>query len=253
MSSTGSTCTLIITMAGAGLRFRDAGFSQPKYELNVHGRSLFLRSQSSLQRWIDADARWVFVTRAEYQARSFLSEQCATLGIRRFSVVELENPTDGQATTARAAADSVENTQKPVAIYNIDTYVEPAYLDPALVRGDGWIPCFPGSGAQWSFARVDAADRVLEVREKLRISDHATVGFYWFSSFDLFLRAYDAYYVEGERAGGGERYVAPLYNQLIDWDCSCFIGRIPAAAVVGLGTPADVEAYDRAIKRGPEE
>ena len=245
MNPAGSDCTLIVTMAGSGERFRQAGYQAPKYELEVRGRSLFDWSQSSLRRWFDAGARAVYLTRTQDQAATFIGARCQELGIDRFDVVEISEPTNGQATTALAASSVLGDQAAPVAIYNIDTHVEADHLDPRRVRGDGWIPCFPGDGSHWSFARVDGDDRVVEVREKVRISDQATVGFYWFSSFDLYRRAYDAYYQAGDHRAG-ECYVAPLYEQLIAWDHDCFIERVPASAVIGLGTPAEAEAFERA-------
>jgi dTDP-glucose pyrophosphorylase len=238
-----SKTTVIITMAGKGQRFRDVGYDIPKYRIDVRGRSLFAWSQDSLRGWAMAGSPFLFITRAGEGASEYLREQCPQLGISRFEVIELEHETDGQATTVLAATDFVADPQNPIAVYNIDTYVDPTHLKPGCVRGDGWIPCFPGEGSKWSFARVDESDRVLEMREKKRISSHATVGLYWFSSFELYRRAYDTYYVSGHREEAAERYIAPLYNQLLEWDLPCYIQRLPKSAVVGLGTPDDVTDF----------
>lgn len=242
--------TLIITMAGLGERFRAVGQLRPKYQLEARGRSLFHWSMSSLRMWFESGARPVFVTRADDGAARFVEEQCAELGIVGAVTTELAELTDGQATTALAAGAAIGDADLPVAIFNIDTHVDPSQLDPRLVRGAGWVPCFPGEGSKWSFARVRNGDRIIEVREKEPISPHATVGFYWFSSFDLYRRAYRACYEEGGGPEQGERYVAPLYNQLIAWDHECYIQRLPRSAVVGLGTPADVEAFEQGVGRG---
>ena len=51
----------LITMAGRGQRFRDAGYDVPKFAIEVHGRSLFAWSLMSLSSWLLAGARVVFV------------------------------------------------------------------------------------------------------------------------------------------------------------------------------------------------
>jgi hypothetical protein len=81
------------------------------------------------------------------------------------------------------------------------------------------------------------------VREKKRISPHATVGLYWFASFDLFRRAYDAHYATGETLEAGERYVAPLYNWLLSQHRPVFVHAVPVDAVVPLGVPDEVRRF----------
>jgi hypothetical protein len=230
-------------MAGFGRRFAEAGYAVPKYRINAHGRSLFSWSMLSLERFIASDASFVFVARAADFAADFIREEAAHLGIARFDVVELGAPTDGQATTALAAANAVDRAAAPMLIYNIDTFVHPSKLQIDMIRGDGWIPCFPSDGNAWSFAAADASGRVQEVREKRRISPHATVGLYWFSSFDLYADVYGRHYSDPANNEKGERYVAPLYNTLIADGRPVYISELPRAAVVPLGVPADVERF----------
>jgi dTDP-glucose pyrophosphorylase len=233
----------IITMAGFGRRFLDAGYSVPKYRIVVHGRPLFQWSMLSLRGFIESGTSFVFVTRAEDEAEAFIREMSASLQIPVAGIVQLPAPTDGQATTALAAGSMISERARPILIYNIDTFVHPAALSIASVRGDGWIPCFAAEGDVWSFAAATDDGRVVEVREKTRISPHATVGLYWFASFDLYEHAYHRHYVAGSKLEMGERYVAPLYNTLIADGRAVYIHEIPASAVVPLGVPADVERF----------
>jgi dTDP-glucose pyrophosphorylase len=235
--------TAIITMAGFGRRFLDAGYSVPKYRIVVHGRPLFQWSMLSLRSFIDASTSFVFVARADDDAGAFIQEMADALKISVAAVVQLPSPTDGQATTALLARPAIRERNEPVLIYNIDTFVHPSALLASAVRGDGWLPCFPGEGDAWSFAATDEHGRVLEVREKVRISPHATVGLYWFSSFKLYEHAYHIHYDIGARLEQGERYVAPLYNTLIAEGRPVYVEEIPASAVVPLGVPADVQRF----------
>lgn len=234
----------IVTMAGAGKRFRDAGYDVPKYEIRVGGRTLFSWSIESLRSFIDARWRFTFVALAEHRGRNFIERECKALGIERFDILELERLTDGQATTVIAAAPCVVDVHAPIVIYNIDTFVEPATMPLAAMRGDGWVPCFPGRGDAWSFARCDEGLRVLELREKVRISNDATVGLYGFSSFAAYRGTYETYYGDGRNLERGEKYIAPMYNQLIAEGRSVFVHRVPAEAVHPLGTPEEVRAFE---------
>lgn len=234
--------TVVITMAGASRRFAEAGYRQPKFTILARGHSLFRWSIQSLAAFIRAGSPFVFVTQEAFAARSFIEAECDALGIRRPAVVELPGPTDGQATTALAAAPDVA-AASPLAIYNIDTYVQPPALDPARWRGDGWIPCFPGLGDHWSFVRADPDGRATEVREKQRISPHATVGLYGFASFDLFAATYESCFRGGTGLVRGERYVAPMYNALIAGGHRVYIDAVRREDVHPLGTPEELEAF----------
>lgn len=234
--------TVVITMAGFGRRFLDAGYTVSKYRIVAHGRSLFAWSILSLQSFIQAGARFVFVVRGADAATHFIDTEAALLGIRNHAIVELDSPTDGQATTALLALPVVAAIAAPMLVYNIDTLVSPTALSASSVRGDGWIPCFGAEGDHWSFAEADQQGRVSQLREKVRISPHATIGLYWFSSFELYAEAYRGYYGNG-RLEAGERYVAPLYNYMIDHGREVFIQEVPSAAVIPLGLPHDVEVF----------
>lgn len=235
--------TAVITMAGFGRRFLDAGYRLPKYRIEAHGRPLFEWSMLSLRSFIEAGSHFVFVVRRDDQAKSFISDCAERLLIEKCSIIELDAPTDGQATTALLASSAILDPSAPMLIYNIDTFVNPRSLPADQVRGDGWIPCFPAEGDHWSFARTAADDRAIELREKRRISPHATIGLYWFSSFHLYRRSYSAFYETAGTLEMNERYVAPLYNHLIESGRPVFIHRVPASDVYPLGVPADVEAF----------
>ncbi|PKP81653.1 MAG: hypothetical protein CVT79_09660 [Alphaproteobacteria bacterium HGW-Alphaproteobacteria-18] len=111
--------------------------------------------------------------------------------------------------------------------------------------GTDGSPVSTPPGDAWVFAAADAAGRISEVREKKRISPHATVGLYWFSSFNRFSDAYTLHYSDPGNLEKGERYVAPIYNTLITSGSAVFVHEVPASAVIALAPPADVEAFLR--------
>ncbi len=242
--------TIVITMAGLGERFRLAGFTKPKFQIEVGDRTLFDWSIASLERFKNAGAKFVFVVRAADHASSFIAERCSALGIEDHHICELSAPTDGQATSALLATHSLTEHDGPMLVYNIDTHVNAQHLQPDNVRGDGWIPCFPGQGSKWSFARTDSEDRVVELREKERISEHATIGLYWFSSIRLYRDTYQNFFRDGDGNEKGERYIAPMYNHLIDQDLAVYIQRVPARAVIPLGTPEDLKHFEQRRSAG---
>ena len=234
-------------MAGFGSRFAAAGYKQPKYQIEALGLPLFDWSMIALQGFKDAGWRFSFAVRRADASTDFIRRRCEGLGIAIEHLLELDAPTDGQATTALMLAETAP-PDLPFTLFNIDTFVRPDAIRPALVPEgcDGWVPCFPGLGEGWSFARLGEDGRVVELREKTRISPHATVGLYWFRSASMYADAYAAYFGPGGREEKGERYIAPLYNQLIAQGGDVRIAELGIDDVGLLGTPAQVEEFVRA-------
>lgn len=237
--------TLVITMAGRGSRFQQAGFTQPKYEIVVHGRSLFYWSLHSLHNFIDAHTQVIFVCLAEHHAGPYIAAQCAQLGITHYQVLEIDQVTDGQATTAYLTRELWDDPEAALLVYNIDTFVEPQALHPQQIRAgaDGWIPCFQVPGSHWSFVQLGADGWACAVAEKQRISDYASIGLYWFARASSFVDAYQRHFADPANLVAGERYIAPLYRQLIENGAKIAIADLAPSMVHALGTPAEVAAF----------
>lgn len=234
---------IVITMAGAGSRFQKAGYKQPKYMIEAKGKTLFEWSMMSLTAFIGrSDAKFFFVVKKADDSRDFIEKHCAALGIDSYTIIEIERLTDGQATSAMLAENYWEEDEELI-VYNIDTYVEPGEIKVEDFCGDGFIPCFKASGDHWSFAKLDDSGRVIEVREKQRISDNCTIGLYYFKSAKLYKKIYDEYYSDDANLEKNEKYIAPLYNYMIAKGMEVRISDIPVHAVHVLGTPDEVEVF----------
>lgn len=233
---------ILITMAGMGSRFKKAGFDQPKYMIEVRGKTLFQWSMESLTAF--RDERHIFVVRRADGAEDFIRDMCQELGINELEVIEIENLTRGQAETAMLAF-SCWRRDESLLVYNIDTYVEPGELLPEFIKGDGFIHCFEAPGDHWSFVKLNDRGRAVEVREKTRISSHCSIGAYYFRSCKLYADLYRKLYEEQGHLEKGERYIAPMYNLLIEQGGVVYIQDIPADKVHVLGTPEEVVIFEK--------
>lgn len=230
---------VVITMAGRGTRFQEVGVTKPKHEIMVKGEPMFNWAMRSLEAFFDEE--FIFVTQSDHNATPFLESACKHLGIERYEEHTLNEYTNGQAQTALTANKYLAPGDS-VAVYNIDTYIQQRELTPDAISGDGFIPVFTASGERWSFVRTNDADHITQVSEKEKISDLATVGFYYFDRWSDFVEAYEhsAQQVESEY---GETYVAPLYNYLIDQGQTILPYELDRDAVHVLGTPDDLRQF----------
>lgn len=234
--------TMIITMAGLGSRFRKAGYKEPKYMIKAKGKSLFEWAMDSLIGYNDHVEKYIFVVRKEDKAQDFIRNECVKYNIQNIQILEIDHLTDGQATTCMLAIPYC-NPNAGIMIYNIDTYVEPGELKYEAISGDGHIPCFHALGDHWSFVKLDDQGHATEVREKERISDNCTLGAYYFSSAKLYSKLYKEYYANDKHMEKNEKYVAPLYNYMIEKRLPVTISIVDADKVHVLGTPEELSRF----------
>lgn len=235
---------VVITMGGLGSRFRKAGYSVPKYMIEAKGKTLFEWSMISLDGYKKDVNQYIFIAMKEegIDMEGFIKEKCQELEIDNYHLILLDYLTDGQATTA-TLAEKYWNKEHALLIYNIDTYVEPGQMNSEELKGDGFIPCFKAEGDHWSFVRLDEQERVVEIKEKQRISDHCTLGAYYFKTCGLYKKLYDEYYSEEKNLVKGEKYVAPLYDYLLSKGGEIYISDIAPERVHVLGTPEELQYF----------
>lgn len=235
---------IVITMAGRGSRFYDAGYTVPKYEIMAHGRSLFDWSMLSLQNFITSTSRVIFVCLAENKSADYVRERSQALGLKDVHILELPAVTDGQATSAYLARGVWDKTGS-LLVYNIDTFVNPSALTPQDIRGEseGWVPCFQVPGNHWSFVKLGDDGWATDLAEKDRISEFASIGLYWFSSSTRYERLYEDFFADDQNLVRGERYIAPLYRQLLKEGGKVSISDLSVEDVHVLGTPLELEQF----------
>lgn len=234
----------VISMAGLSSRFFDAGYSQPKYTLPAFGETLFSRSMRSFEHYFN-DAPFLFITLDQFDAEAFVRSECRSLGITDAEVIVLDEPTRGQAETVFVGMEALGRPEQSITIFNIDTAM-PGFRQPDFMHAcDGYLDVFVGAGANWSYVRPASpdSDRVVETAEKKPISNLCSTGLYHFASSVDFCAAYQQQIEIGlEGLAGGEIYVAPLYNLLIDAGKDIRYRIVDRADIEFFGTPDEYSA-----------
>lgn len=235
---------VVITMGGLGSRFREMGYVVPKYMIEAKGKTLFEWSMISLEGYADEVEQYIFIAMKDESedVEAFINTQCKKLNLKNCHIMILDYLTDGQATTAMLAK-KYWNLENPLLIYNIDTYVEAGEMNSAELKGDGFIPCFQAEGDHWSFVRLDRYGKVVEIKEKERISQYCTLGAYYFKTCRLYEELYEEYYNKTQELTGGEKYVAPLYDYLLTKGGDVYISDVSPEKVHVLGTPRELQLF----------
>jgi dTDP-glucose pyrophosphorylase len=235
---------IVIPMAGAGSRFRVAGYTDPKPLIQVHGCpmiELVIRNLTPMARH-----RFIFICQNEDIKKYGLDKKLSEWAPNCI-VVKLNGLTEGAACTVLAAKPWIDN-QCPLMIANADQFID-ADINQYLgifdrTSIDGLIMTMRASDPKWSFVGLDSEGFVSRVVEKEVISDEATVGIYNFRQGQSFVGAAEAMIANNERVNG-EFYVAPTYNRLIADGYKVGIQNVGkvGAGMHGLGTPNDLAAF----------
>ena len=98
---------------------------------------------------------------------------------------------------------------------------------------------------KWSYAKV-VDDKVVSTREKVPISNLATVGLYYFSKGRYLVSAAVDMIVANDRHTNGEFYVCPVFNYMIKRGIVVRNYTIENSEWLSLGTP---ELLKKNLKR----
>ena len=108
---------VLIPMAGAGSRFRNAGYTFPKPLIDVNGKPMIQVAVENL----GLDANFIFVVQREHREKFHLENMLPLLA-PNCKIVEVDSLTEGAACTALLAKEHIDN-DAPIFFANSDQYV----------------------------------------------------------------------------------------------------------------------------------
>ena len=232
---------VIVPAAGAGRRFKEAGYKDPKPLIDVMGKPMVQRVLESVVP--GGSARVVVVVPSGFPDIPGPAHE----------VLELDHVTDGAARTVLLAIHGKQlDPDAPLLVSNSDQLLDFRVLDflAEVKDHDGGIVVFPcpDKNPKWSFAQIKD-EQVRRVAEKLPISTWATAGVYWWARTADFMRSATEMICRDERTND-EFYVAPTFNEMIRRGLMVSPYFIKESEMHGLGTPEDLGAYLELMKAG---
>jgi dTDP-glucose pyrophosphorylase len=222
--------TVIIPIAGNSSRFFNAGYTTVKYKLPIQSRSVLWHILS----YINRDYKLLVVSNIKFNDKKWLTDLLEGMGFKHFEIIEVSD-TDGQLTTVRIGIinSKIVKDSDNLIIYNGDT-IRHIPFNFNFNNSDGFIEVFKQKGSHWSF--VDNLGDVGLVTEKKRISQYCSTGLYGFSSVKIFIK-----FSLNAQKSLGEKYIAPIYNELIKNNLSVKSYLTESSNFTLCGTPDDYE------------
>jgi HAD superfamily hydrolase (TIGR01509 family) len=233
-----SKLNVLIPMAGAGSRFAQAGYTFPKPLIEVHGKPMIQVVVDNL----NMEANYIFIVQQEHYDRYNL-KYVLNLIAPNCKIVCVSGLTEGAACTTLLAKEYIDNDNHLV-IANSDQFVEwdsnEVMYSFSADQVDGGILTFNSTHPKWSYAKLDEKGFVSEVAEKKVISDHATVGIYYWNKGSDYVR-YAEQMIEKNVRVNNEFYVCPVFNEAIQDGKRIKVKDV--RRMWGIGTPEDLNYF----------
>ena len=165
------------------------------------------------------------------------------------TIIPLNVVTEGAACTTLMALKHINN-DTPLVIANCDQYLEwdfDDYIDMAGFQ-DGSLVVFNSTNPHHSYAKVKQK-QVVQVAEKVVISDKACAGIYYFKKGSDYIDSVVMMIAKNIRTNN-EFYIAPAYNELIQEGGKVTVYEVDVNKKHMLGTPYELEIFLDKVENG---
>ena len=241
---------IIIPIGGIGQRFKDEGYLMPKPLINVLGKPMISRVIDSLN-ITDDDCIYIVYNN---QLREFNFESLIKFYFPKKSIkfISLNHLTKGAAETVLCCLNTLSNVElnKNFLLVDCDTfytddiitsYKESEHKNLVYYFEDMTIdPIF-------SYIKIDSDNKILDIKEKEKISDNANTGAYGFAHGHL-LKTYCEQILNVKNS---ELYISHIYNNLLKDNIEVYGKKINNFHCVG--TPLQLKIYCNKYKNKSEQ
>lgn len=238
---------ILIPMAGAGLRFTNAGFKKPKPLIDVFGKPMIIWAMRSFN-FLNKLKKYqlIFVISADQEKEYGLANKLQKIFGNKIKIIKQNTPPRGQADSCLLAKEYINNYNK-LFIYNCDTYSTSKIWEMIEKEDpDGILPCFKSTDPKYSFAKLDDYGFICETAEKKVISNLASTGMYYFKRGSDFVSAAETM-IKNVDKHNNEFYIAPCYNELLKSGKKIRTIWIDKNYV--MGTPEELDDFQKKYKK----
>jgi len=228
---------IVIPMAGKGQRFIDKGYATPKPLLKI-GQYEIIRYIVETMKM--PNAQFIFIVRQDHCDEHQLDKTLLEIEPNA-KIVKIDKVTEGAICTVLLAKEYF-NDSNPVIVKDCDQIInwDPKHFMDFVQRNhaDGAIVNIHTDRPNYSFSRVDPKGRIYETAEKSVISNHGSVGIYYFARGSDLVKYAEKMIAKNIRVNN-EFFTCPVYNQFIQ-DFRLIL-HYPIAEMFQMGTPEEFD------------
>ena len=239
---------LLVPMAGAGSRFKEAGYETPKPLLPVLGKPMVVSAANAFPK----AGQYIFIVR-DQQIRDYAVDAHLTGYFPECEIIALDHLTEGQAVTCLYAKHLIDNDEELMIgasdngmIYSSLKFEEMKDQADALVFSFRNNPAVVEKPQAYGWIRTQDDLSVEKMSVKVPVSntpmkDHAVVGAFWFREGRMFVEAAERMISQNRRINN-EFYVDECMNDMVElgWRVKAF----EIEHYVCWGTPNDYKTFN---------
>ncbi len=230
---------LIMPMGGAGSRFSEQGFLNPKPLLQINGKPFFYWATESIRKFVNI-RELIFVVLQEHVNEFSIDKQILSF-YPEAKIKIIPKVLNGAVLTCLEGIDIVDN-DGPILFNDCDhMFICDKFYD-YIKKGeyndlDAALMTFESNDPKFSFIEYDQKGNIKGTVEKVSVSNSAICGAYYFRNYKIFKEAAEKYL---KKCSYKEFFVSGVYNILADEHK--IIKDFKVNIHIPFGTPEEYEA-----------
>jgi NDP-sugar pyrophosphorylase family protein len=238
-------------MSGMSSRFSAAGYTEPKYLIEVDGRIII----EHIVHLFPKDSEFIFIINDIHSKTTNIQEVLNGL-VQNKTIFSIPSHKLGPVYTVSKIFDMIQDDEQVIVNYcdfsmywnydKFEEFVNDSRCDGAVVCYTGFHPHMLGSD-NYAFCKVEDDNRILEIREKQpftdnKMSEFASTGTYYFKK-GSYAKKYFQQLMDEDININNEYYVSLIYNLLNRDGLNSFVFEVPH--MLQWGTPTDLDFYNK--------
>ena len=237
-------------MSGMSSRFSAAGYTVPKYLIEVDGKKV-------IEHIVDLypkDSDFVFIINDKHKEETDIVNILEKL-VTKKEIVTIPRHKKGPVFSVSEFDSLIDDEEEVIVNYcdfsiywdyrHFKAFVDDTECDGCVICYTGFHPHMLGSD-NYAFCRTDDENKILEVREKQpftddKMSEFASAGNYYFRK-GSYVKKYFKQLMDEDISINGEYYVSLIYNLMVQDNLDNRVYEVPY--MLQWGTPGDLDIYN---------
>lgn len=233
---------IIIPLGGLGERFKKDGYTNPKPLINIFGKQMIFHVIDNIS--LKDDDNLIIIYNIElnnYDFNNILKHR-----YKNIILIELNKQTEGAAETILYGLNNCDKNilKNKTVLFDCDTFYHIDILNIFRNQSENAVFCFKDSQDKpiFSYVNIDENNIVIDIKEKIKISDYANTGCYCFKNCTILKKYCEKIMINNIREKN-EFYTSCVIKEMIKDNYTFLCNIIGNNDFSCVGTPLQLKIY----------
>ena len=235
---------IIIPIGGKGERFKNEGYTKSKSLIEIFEKPMIFYVLDSLN--IGKNDTIYIIYNKIMEKENFTQTIKKKYPLIHF--IQLPKDTSGAAETLylglKEIGNGINHTNKNIVL-DCDTFYQEDIIDiyrSSVHNNAVFYSVKENEKPIYSYIQIDEDRRIIDIKEKQKISNNANTGAYCFENIEILCK-YCKYILDENIVFNNEPYTSCVINEMIKTNNIFYGIELKDSSIVSLGTPIDVVKY----------